>query len=195
MLPGNKMLDDIHGGAAAGHAGEWVKHRQFSNTQAANEAEKVAQSDHSIISQPSEEGVVRVGHVLTKIRDALQSGLAGTRNAGDLHSLIESLEAASLLAESIYLDQNSLLANSNLVEIARVQASARLALVAAKSALAREESRGAHHRTDFPDANEKNFFTITPLIKKGQSVLLLCEEQIGQLAFITSNEFKSLQIR
>lgn len=180
MLPGNKMLDDIHGGAAAGaHAGEWVKHRQFSNTQAANEAEKVAQSDHSIISQPSEEGVVRVGHVLTKIRDALQSGLAGTRNAGDLHSLIESLEAASLLAESIYLDQNSLLANSNLVEIARVQASARLALVAAKSALAREESRGAHHRTDFPDANEELLHHYTIDQKGVVSTLALRKSKSG----------------
>ena len=192
MLPGNKMLDDIHGGAAAGaHAGEWVKHRQFSNTQAANEAEKVAQSDHSIISQPSEEGVVRVGHVLTKNSRCFAIWPCRNSKCWRPHSLIESLEAASLLAESIYLDQNSLLANSNLVEIARVQASARLALVAAKSALP-EKNLGEHITVRIFLMQMKNFFTITPLIKKGQSVLLLCERANRAIGFYHLNEFKSL---
>ena len=93
--------------------------------------------------------------------------------------MIESLDAASLLAESIYLDQNSLLANSNLVEIARVQASARLALVAAKSALAREESRGAHHRTDFPDANEELLHHYTIDQKGAVSTLALRKSKSG----------------
>jgi succinate dehydrogenase/fumarate reductase flavoprotein subunit len=66
------------------------------------------------------------------------------------------LEAASVLAESIHVDQSSLIANMNLVEIARVQASARLSLAAAQSALARTETRGSHHRSDFTEFNEEH---------------------------------------
>ena len=155
LLPGNQMLDSLHGGAAAGiHAGEWVKIRKFSNPQAAHEAEQSAQADHSAVSEHSEDGVVRVGHVVSKIRDTVQSSLGFSRNAAGLQSAIDSLESASILAESIHADQSSLIANTNIVEIARAQASARLTLAAAQAGLARNESRGCHHRNDFLDSNE-----------------------------------------
>ena len=149
------MLDSLHGGAAAGiHAGEWVKKRKFSNPQAAHEAEESAQADHSAVSEHSEDGVVRVGHVVSKIRDTVQSSLGFSRNAAGLQSAIDSLESASILAESIHADQSSLIANTNIVEIARSQASARLTLAAAQAGLARNESRGCHHRNDFLDSND-----------------------------------------
>jgi len=155
LLPGNQMLDSLHGGAAAGiHAGEWVKIRKFSNPQAAHEAEQSAQADHSAVSEHPEDGVVRVGHVVSKIRDTVQSSLGFSRNAAGLQSAIDSLESASILAESIHADQSSLIANTNIVEIARAQASARLTLAAAQAGLARNESRGCHHRNDFLDSNE-----------------------------------------
>ncbi len=155
LLPGNHMLDSLLGGAAAGtHAGKWVGNRRFSNVQTAHDAEQSAQADHAAVSEHSEEGVVRVGHVVSKIRDVVQSALGFDRTAAGLESAIESLESASILAESIHVDQSSLIANTNLVEIARAQASARLTLATAQAALARNESRGCHHRNDFTDSNE-----------------------------------------
>lgn len=162
LLAGNQMLDALLGGAAAGaHAGEWVKHRKFANAQTAHDAEAAALADHSAVSDNSEEGVVRIGHVVTKVREAVQSGLGYNRSAGELESAITSLEAAGVLAESIHVDQASLIANTNIVEIARVQASARLALVSAQSALAREESRGCHHRSDFIESSEEHLHHYT----------------------------------
>lgn len=168
LLPGNQMLDAILGGAAAGtHAGKWVKNRQFSNTQASHDAEQAAQADYAAVSEHSEEGVVRVGHVVTKVRDAVQSALGFSRSASGLESAIKTLESASILAESIHVDQSSLIANSNLVEIARVQASARLTLATAQAALARKESRGCHHRNDFTDSNEE-YLTHYTVNQKGE---------------------------
>tara|TARA_Y100000766_G_scaffold41459_1_gene31453 strand:+ start:4616 stop:6238 length:1623 start_codon:yes stop_codon:yes gene_type:complete len=162
FLPGNHMLDALLGGAAAGaHAGEWVKHRKFANAQAAHEAEQEAQADYSAVSDSSEEGVVRIGHVVTKVRETVQSALGYNRSEGELQSAIESLEAAGVLAESIHVDQASLIANTNLVEIARAQASARLSLVAAQSALARKESRGCHYRSDFSESDEEHLHHYT----------------------------------
>lgn len=157
LLPGNQMLDDLLGGAAAGvHAGEWVKNRKFANAQTAQDAEEAALADHSAVSELSDEGVVRIGHVVTKVRDTIQSALGYSRDAIGLESAAVSLEAASILAESIHVDQSSLIANSNIVEIARAQASARLALASTQAALARKESRGCHHRTDFTDSDEEH---------------------------------------
>ena len=51
--------------------------------------------------------------------------------------------------------------DQNFIEIARVQASARLALVSAQSALAREESRGCHHRSDFTESSEEHLHHYT----------------------------------
>ena len=162
LLPGNQMLDSLLGGAAAGtHAGDWVKNRRFSNPQAAHDAELSAQADHAAVSELSEEGVVRVGHVVSKVRDTVQSALGFSRNAAGLESAIESLESASILAESIHADQSSLIANTNLVEIARAQASVRLTLATAQAALARNESRGCHHRDDFTDSNEQHLVHYT----------------------------------
>ena len=157
LLPGNQMLDSLLGGAAAGtHAGEWVQKRKFSNAHAAHDAEQSAQADHAAVSEHDEEGVVRVGHVVSKIRDTVRSALGFSRNAAGLESAIESLESAEILAESIHADQSSLIANTNIVEIARAQASARLTLASAHAALARSESRGCHHRNDFAEPNEEH---------------------------------------
>jgi len=162
LLAGNQMLDALLGGAAAGtHAGEWVKHRKFANSQTAHDAEQAAQADHSAVSEASEEGVVRIGHVVTKVREAVQTALGYNRSASELQSAVESLEAAGVLAESIHVDQASLIANTNIVEIARVQASARLALASVQSALAREESRGCHHRSDFTESSEDHLHHYT----------------------------------
>lgn len=162
ILIGNRMLDAMIGGAAAGaHAAQWVKNRQFANAKAAHDAEQAAIADHAAVSEPSDEGVVRVGHAVTKVRDAVQASLGMTRDSHGLSDLIETLEAASVLAESIHVDQESLIANMNLVEIARVQASARLARVSAQAALAREESRGSHHRSDFSESDEHHLHHYT----------------------------------
>ena len=122
---------------------------------------------------------MRVGHAVTKVRDAVQSSLSMSRDAAGLSALIETLEAASLLAESIHVDQSSLIANMNLVEIARVQASARLSLAAAQTALARKESRGSHHRSDFTESSEEHLHHYTVNQKGEVNTLALRKSKSG----------------
>ena len=180
LLPGNHLLDALLGGAAAGaEAGKWVQHRPFSNAQAAHEAEQAAQADHAAVSEVSDEGVVRVGHVVSKVRDVVQNALGINRNAASLESAIEELESAGILAESIHVDQSSLIANMNLVEIARVQASARLARASAQAALARQESRGCHHRSDFIDSSEEHLHHYTVNQKGEVKTLALRKSKTG----------------
>lgn len=154
-LPGNQLLDALGGGSAAGeHAGEWVQSRNHGGSANALEEEARAQSDYSAMNDSEAKTVVRVGSVVTKLREAAKEALLGKRDAHSLTSSIESLDALSIMAETLHLDQSSLIANTNLVEISRVQAGIRLTLAAAQSALAREESRGMHIRGDFPEQDE-----------------------------------------
>jgi succinate dehydrogenase/fumarate reductase flavoprotein subunit len=118
------------------------------------EEEANAKADFTALTGTNDGPVVRVGAVATKLKDAASNALTGPRDAQSLANSIESLEALSLMAESIHLDQSSLIANTNLVEILRIQAGIRLTIAAAQSALAREESRGHHHRSDFPEQDE-----------------------------------------
>ena len=154
-MPGNQLLDALCGGNAAGeHAGGWVQSRSLSGSSIALEEEARAQADFSALCAPHEGAVVRIGAVATKLRETAKGAMVGSRNATSLASSIEALEALGVMAESIHLDQDSLIANTNLVEITRIQSGIRLALASAQSALAREESRGMHIRSDFPERDE-----------------------------------------
>ena len=154
-MPGNQLLDALGSGAAAGdHAGIWAKDRKLSGSSIAQEDEEQANADFSALCEASSEAVIRVGSVATKLRDAARNALIGARDATSLANSIESLEALSVTAESIHLDQHSLIANTNMIEITRIQSGIRLTLAAAQSALSREETRGSHQRTDFPEQSE-----------------------------------------
>ncbi|MFL2949335.1 MAG: FAD-binding protein [Candidatus Poseidoniaceae archaeon] len=171
-LPGNRLLDALAGGSAAGsHAGEWVQSRNLSGASEAMEEEENARADFSAMSGTQEGAVVRVGAVATKLRDAASSALLGPRNANSLANDIATLESLSVMAESIHLDQSSLIANTNLVEIIRVQSGIRLVTAAAQSALAREETRGPHERSDFPEQDE-NFLHHTTVDQTGATSTL-----------------------
>ncbi len=155
-MPGNQLLDALGSGAAAGdHAGTWTKDRKLSGSSIAQEDEEQANADFSALCEASSEAVIRVGSVATKLRDAARNALMGARDATSLANSIESLEALSVNAESIHLDQHSLIANTNMIEITRIQSGIRLTLAAAQSALSREETRGSHQRTDFPEQSEE----------------------------------------
>ncbi|MDG1558799.1 MAG: FAD-binding protein [Candidatus Poseidoniaceae archaeon] len=155
-MPGNQLLDALGSGAAAGdHAGTWAKDRKLSGSSIAQEDEEQANADFSALCEASSEAVIRVGSVATKLRDAARNALMGARDATSLANSIESLEALSVTAESIHLDQHSLIANTNMIEITRIQSGIRLTLAAAQSALSREETRGSHQRTDFPEQSEE----------------------------------------
>jgi succinate dehydrogenase/fumarate reductase flavoprotein subunit len=120
----------------------------------AQEEEDRANADFTAMCGTQDDAVIRVGSVATKLRDASRQALVGERDAASLSHSIEDLEALSVTAESIHLDQHSLIANTNLVEISRIQAGIRLVLAATQSALAREESRGSHQRSDYPEQSE-----------------------------------------
>lgn len=153
-LPGNRMLDGLCSGIAAGsHAGQWVKGRTFGSADALTSSLEQSTADLSAMLGDGEgTHVVRCGTVMASVRAALATG--SNRTDDSLATLLTKLESAAVAAESIHLDQTSLIANTNLLEIFRTQASVRMLIAATQSGMARKESRGAFQRSDFEASNE-----------------------------------------
>lgn len=160
-LAGNRLLDALTSGAAAGkHAGEWVADRKFSAAAGLEGAVKDAQADVSAMMESEEAThVVRCGTVMSSLHSALAS--TSTFSAESMATLQAKIEQLSITAESLHLDQHSLIANTNLLEVLRTQAAVRMVLASVQSGLVRQESRGSFTREDFPEANDDFLHHIT----------------------------------
>ena len=75
--------------------------------------------------------------------------------------IIESLEDLAIVANSIHLDQESLIANTNMLSMNQTQAGIRLLMCAVRASLARNESRGLHQRNDFQEQDSDLLHHIT----------------------------------
>jgi succinate dehydrogenase flavoprotein subunit len=83
------------------------------------------------------------------------------RTGDDLASAVEELQALLLRSRNIGLRYRASGANPELVSAYRVQKMLKLALCVAYGALARNESRGAHFRHDYPRRNDAEWLKRT----------------------------------
>jgi L-aspartate oxidase len=94
----------------------------------------------------------------TKIRDVMWREVGIMRNGKDLADAIKQLQATEL--------PKSEKPGRNMHELRNLHT---LALLMARAALAREESRGSHYRSDFPFRNDENFGKHSA-VQKGKDV-------------------------
>ena len=160
-LAGNRLLDALASGTSAGkHAGEWVASRKFSTAAGLEAALEDAEADVSAMMDSDESThVVRCGTVMDTLHSALAS--TATLSADSMGSLQAKLEQLNITAESLHLDQRSLIANTNLLEVLRTQAAVRMVMASVQSGMARKESRGSFVREDFPESNDDFLHHIT----------------------------------
>lgn len=160
-LPGNRLLDSLCTGAAAGtHAAEWTASQTFASTEGLTAAVDEAKADVSAMLQDNDAThVVRCGTLTASLHAALASTTSFSTSS--LNNLLTKLEGLDHQAESLHVDQSSLFANTNLLEVFRTQAAIRMVMASVRSGLAREESRGSFVREDYPEASEEFLHHIT----------------------------------
>ena len=164
LLQGNRLLDSLAGGKSAGqHAGEWSKGNKFSDSNLIQESLEMAISNHRsrFTDKDTDESVVRVGLVSSKLREIALNYVNSDNDSESYGQFIVSLEELSNLAESIHLDQESLIANTNMLSMNQTQAGIRLLICSVKASLARNESRGLHQRNDFQEQDAELLHHIT----------------------------------
>lgn len=173
-IVGNRLLDAMTLSSATGqHAGHWVQSAQFSGTNALQQAFEQHQSTLAKASEVgTEKEVLRSGAVFTTIKSVANSALGYSRDENSLSDGLQQLDTLISQIDGIHIDQTSLIANTNLLENARAAASARLLAAAIQSAQSRQESRGVHQRSDFPQSDDELLHHIT----------VDSEGQIGNLA-------------
>lgn len=153
LIAGNRLLDAMAGGAAAGeHAAAYAAKSSHTGRAALETALGAAEADLDFDMAAAEEGPVqRTGPLFIKLSEIMQSNIGYVRDAAGLESALESLESLAESAGRLHLDDASRLYNTNLLEALRLKAGIRLATATARSALSRTESRGTHNRTDFTE--------------------------------------------
>ena len=180
LIAGNRLLDAVAGGAAAGrHAAEHsakVSHTGRASLEAALGA---VEADLDIDMKGSEEGPVqRAAPLFAKLTEIMHSSIGQTRDGAGLESALDSLGKLQESANKLHLDDSSRLFNTNLLEAQRLKAGIRLAIATARSALSRTESRGTHKRSDYADEDNEQLHhtlvdfdgnTSTLAIRKGGS--------------------------
>jgi len=104
-----------------------------------------------------------------QLREVMDKYLGVFRNGEGLKKGLEEIKKLKLRFGDIYLKDNNLVYNSNLINVLETENLLDLAEIVATAALAREESRGGHARTDFPQRDDERWLkhTIVTFSKEG----------------------------
>ena len=157
LIAGNRLLDSMAGGAAAGeHAADHAGKTSHTGRAALEIALGAAEADLDFDMAGAEEGPVqRAGPLFAKLGEIMQTSMGYSRDAQGLESALESLDALADSAGKLHLDDSGRLFNTNLLEALRLKAGIRLAKATVQSAMSRTESRGTHQRTDFAEQDDE----------------------------------------
>ena len=154
MIVGNRLLDALSGGSAAGkHAGNWSKSAKFSGREDLEAALGGAEAELDLLFIEQEGAVLRSGSITADLTRVMDSSMGFERDENNLSVGLEKLLELSENANEIYCDDQSRLYNDNLRQILYLKATIRLSIAATRSALARTESRGSHQRSDYPQTD------------------------------------------
>ena len=127
-------------------------------------SEPSRQRIHSIISRDKGE---RVYPVRNDLQTLMMEKCSVFRNKSDMSKALSELETLKERYKSVRVEDKRPTYNTDLVEALELECLIGLAETILKSALAREESRGAHYREDFPERDDKNWLKHTLIQKEG----------------------------
>jgi succinate dehydrogenase / fumarate reductase flavoprotein subunit len=158
-LGSNSLLDLIvFGRASARRAVENAKTKPLAKR--GNDAlfePAISRFDHMRFS----EGGVSTASIRLKMQRAMQSNCAVFRNQQVLEEGVHEIDATIDLLADVGIKDRSMIWNTDLVEALELENLLSQAKVTVHSALARQESRGAHARDDFPDRDDVHWMSHT----------------------------------
>jgi succinate dehydrogenase flavoprotein subunit len=106
-------------------------------------------------------GTERIGVIREEMQREMDAGAGVFRNREGLSRLARNLGGLRERFEKVKIDDSSRTFNTEIVAALELDYMLEVSSVIAFSALAREESRGAHARTDFPERDDAKFLKHT----------------------------------
>jgi len=159
-LGGNSLLDIlVFGRAAANHIIEYLKENKYTRVledDVINSAlEKIKRFDFS--SNTSGAPVETVANLRNELKQTMEEHCSVFRNKDILKEGVGKVEKLIQRMENVKIDDQSVTFNTAKVEAFELDNLMACALATIHSAYAREESRGAHSRTDFTERDDKSW--------------------------------------
>jgi succinate dehydrogenase / fumarate reductase flavoprotein subunit len=150
-LGGNSLLETIVFGRRAGiRAGEYVR----TIARQASETDQLAIEQHRVQRLLAQKGSVRAWQIREELGQVMSLNLGLVRTHESMSAALTALTALTHRADSVTVQDKGRVFNSDLVQAFELQSLLDVAETIVASALARQESRGAHYRSDFPKRDD-----------------------------------------
>jgi len=162
-LGGNSLLDTLVFGKLTGEA---VSRFLEEGAQAVDPA-AAKRSETEILEaagRPAQGGLC-AAELRERLGDILMEQAGVFRNREDLVQARECIREVTADAERVGADSRSLRFNGGLITALELPLMADLAAIICEGALAREESRGSHFRTDFPSRDDSKWLKHTVAVR------------------------------
>jgi succinate dehydrogenase / fumarate reductase flavoprotein subunit len=124
-------------------------------------AGQVAAAEDRVRAVLAREGGENLYELRRELRTTMDDDVGVFRNAADLATALAKVREIRVRAQQAPVADKSRVYNSNLIHALELENLLDLAEVTVAGALAREESRGAHARRDFPTRDDDNWLKHT----------------------------------
>ena len=125
------------------------------------------ESRHRIQSIMSRNNGERAYPIRNDLQILMMDKCSVFRNESDMSKALSDLESIKERYKSVRIEDKRSTYNTDLTEALELECLIGLAETILKSALARQESRGAHYREDYPERDDKNWLKHTLIQKAG----------------------------
>ena len=154
-LGGNSLLETVVFGKRAGEsAARYVAEKAPENLDERPVRYAIARFEATLETLLSRQGVEDPYAIRTAITSTMDDFVQVYREGESLKSALETLYDLKSRYEGVSLRASGLVYNLDLIRVMEVERMLDVALAGCAGALAREESRGAHTRRDFPHRND-----------------------------------------
>jgi succinate dehydrogenase / fumarate reductase, flavoprotein subunit len=166
-LGGNSLLDIVvFGRAAANHMIEYLtEHRYHRESKSADVDKALARL---AVWEGRTSGQISVPELRNELRQTMDTYCGVFRNHEVLSEGLQKVSDLASALDDVILSDHSRVFNTARVEALELENLMDIALATVTSALAREESRGAHSRIDFPERDDKKWLKHTLYSREGR---------------------------
>jgi succinate dehydrogenase / fumarate reductase flavoprotein subunit len=161
-LGGNSLLETIVFGKRAGiRAGEYVR----AITPRALVTDQLMTEQHRVQRLLAQEGSIRAWQIREELGQLMSLNLGLVRTHESMSAALRALTMLTHRADSVMVQDKGRVFNTDLVQAFELQALLDVAETIVVGALARQESRGAHYRSDFPKRDDDQWLKHTLAIR------------------------------
>lgn len=123
------------------------------------------------------DGLERVAPLRQKLQNTMQQYVGIEREEKNLHHALEEINSINERMGNIGISDHGAIFNTEFTSLLELNNLLIVAEATTRSALARQEFRGSHFRTDFPQRDDDNFLK-HHLITKGNSGMILSDSPV-----------------